>query len=417
MALLIWSSLFAMLVAVALVRAVRQFRCYENLPDAAAMSPDEMPSVTAIIPMRNEERNIGTCLDGLRAQDYPHDRLDMIVVDDNSSDRSSSIVCRHAAADSRVRLVSAGPLPAGWAGKPHACWQGALAARGEWLCFLDADTIAGARLLSAAVAAARERQLDMLSLAPFQELRFFFDRLLLPFGFLAIAATQDLARVNSAASREATANGQCLLIRARRYFTVDGHVAVRDEICEDAALARRIKARGYRFALMGAERFIRTRMYGSPSELWEGLSKNITEVYGGPRATLAIAGAALFLGWSALALPAATLVAAAAEPSSTSIAAAALAVAAAGAFFATGVAVALRLKIPGWYGLLSPLAATIGAAIAVNGALARARGRVPWKGRVYAAASTARVRSKNHDTTAAGRGTSEQGLAGSSKRQ
>lgn len=416
-ALLIWSSLFATLVAVALLRAVRQFHCYESLPDAAAMSPDEMPRVTAIIPMRNEEHNIGTCLDGLRAQDYPHDRLDMIVVDDNSEDGSSSIVHRHAAADNRLRLMNAGPLPPAWAGKPHACWQGALAARGEWLCFLDADTIAAPALLSVAIAAARGRHLDMLSLAPFQELRFFLDRLLLPFGFLAIAATQDLARVNSAASSEATANGQCLLIRARSYFAVDGHAAVREEICEDAALARRVKAGGYRFALLGAERFIRTRMYGSPSELWEGLSKNITEVYGGPWATLTIVGAALFLGCSALALPAATFVAAAAEPSSASIAAAALALAAAGAFFATNVAVALRFKIPGWYGLLSPLAATIGAAIAVNGVLARARGRVPWKGRVYAAARTATVGAKNRATTSAGRDASEQGLAGSSKRQ
>jgi len=393
MPLLIWSSAFAALVAVALVRAVRQFRCYESLTDGLAMSTDEMPSVTVIVPMRNEEANMGACLDGIRAQDYPHDRLDIIVVDDNSSDGSNALVRQQAAADGRVRLIGAGPLPAGWAGKPHACWQGARGAGSEWLCFLDADTVAAPALLRAAVAGARERQLDMLSLAPFQELRFFFDRLLLPFGFLAIAATQDLARVNSAASGEATANGQCLLIRAHGYFAVAGHHAVRDEICEDAALARRIKAAGYRFALLGAERFIRTRMYGSLSELWEGLSKNITEVYGGPAATLAISAAALFLGWSALPLLAATLVAAIAEPTAASIAAAAVALAADGAFFGTTIALACRLKIPWWYGLLPPLAATIGAVLAVNGVLARARGRVPWKGRVYVAPGTAVTRS------------------------
>jgi chlorobactene glucosyltransferase len=393
MPLLIWSSIFATLVAVALARAVRQFRCYESLSDDPAVSRDEMPPVSVIVPMRNEERNIGACLTGLRAQDYPHDRLDMIVVDDNSSDGSSAIVCRHGAADGRVRLMRAGPLPAGWTGKPHACWRGALSARGEWLCFLDADTIAAPALLRAAIGGARERQLDMLSLAPFQELRFFFDRLLLPFGFLAIAATQDLARVNSAASGEATANGQCLMIRARSYFAVDGHHAVRDEICEDAALARRIKAAGYRFALLDAERCIRTRMYGSLSELWEGLSKNITEVYGGSTATLAISAAALFLGWSALPLLAATLAAAAAEPTAASIAAAAATLAADGAFFATTVALAVRLKIPWWYGLLFSLAATIGAVLALSGVLARARGRVHWKGRVYAASGTAVTRS------------------------
>ena len=391
MPLLLWSSIFATLVAIALARTVRQFRCYESLADDPAISRDEMPPVSVIVPMRNEERNIDACLSGLRAQDYPHDRLDIIVVDDNSSDGSRDIVRRHAAADSRVHLMSAGPLPSAWMGKPHACWRGALGARSEWLCFLDADTIVAPALLSAAVVLARERQLDMLSLAPFQELRFFFDRLLLPFGFLAIAATQDLARVNSAASDKATANGQCLLIRARSYFAVGGHHAVRGEICEDAALARHLKAAGHRFALLGAERFIRTRMYGSLSELWEGLSKNITEVYGGSKATLAISAAALFLGWSALPLLAATVAAAAAEPSAASFAAAAAALAADGAFFAIAVAVAVRLKIPWWYGFLSPLAATIGAALAVSGVLARARGRVRWKGRVYAASGTAEM--------------------------
>src|SRR5215472_11298651 len=161
MPLLIWSSAFAALVAVALVRAVRQFRCYESLADDRAMSPDEMPSVTVIVPMRNEEANIGACLDAIRAQDYPHDRLDIIVVDDNSSDGSSALVRRQAAADGRLRLMGAGPLPAGWAGKPHACWQGARGAGSEWLCFLDADTVAAPALLRAAVAGARERQLDM----------------------------------------------------------------------------------------------------------------------------------------------------------------------------------------------------------------------------------------------------------------
>src|SRR5262249_50053134 len=114
MPLLIWSSAFATLVAVALVRAVRQFRCYESLSDDLAMSPDEMPSVRVIVPMRNEEANIGACLDGLRAQDYPHDRLDIIVVDDNSSDGSSALMRRQGAADGRVRLIGAGPLLAGW---------------------------------------------------------------------------------------------------------------------------------------------------------------------------------------------------------------------------------------------------------------------------------------------------------------
>src|SRR5215472_5098865 len=251
MQLLVWSSIFAVLVALSLVRAVRQSRHYENLPASRAVATSVLPSIAAIIPMRNEGGNIDTCLGGLLAQDYPRERLSIIVVDDNSSDDSAALVRRYIG-NGRVALIEAGALPEGWAGKPHACWQGALAARADWLCFLDADTVAAPALLKSAIAAARQKKLDMLSLAPFQELSFFFDRLLIPFGFLSIAATQDLGRVNDAACAEATANGQCLLIRRRCYFEIGGHAAVRREICEDRALARRIKAAHRRFALMGA---------------------------------------------------------------------------------------------------------------------------------------------------------------------
>ena len=276
-------------------------------------------------------------------------------------------------------------MPEGWAGKPHACWQGACAARALWLCFLDADTEAAPALLKTAIATAQQRELDMLSLAPFQELSFFFDRLLVPLGFLAIAATQDLTRVNDADSAEATANGQCLLIRACHYFEIGGHAAVRREICEDKALARRIKAAHRRFALMGAERLIRARMYWTLAELWEGLSKNITEVFGGRAATALVAVAAVFVGGSALLLPVATLGPFIREPTPWMAAAAVLTLAADSAFLAITVALARHCRIPWWYGLLSPLGCALGAAVGVNGIRLRTRRRVTWKGRRYAA--------------------------------
>lgn len=380
----LFSLLFGAAVAVSLLRAVRQFRCYETLPEKSDLAPPHLPTVAAIVPVRNEERNIDACLQSLMTQDYPRHRLRIIIVDDGSSDNSAAIIRRRAAADDRVRFIEAGMLPDGWTGKCHACWQGALAAESEWLCFIDADTIAQPALLGVAVAAALRKELDMLSLAPFQELTFFFDRLVVPLGLLGLAVTQDLARVNAPSSDAATANGQCILIRARSYFAVNGHASVQGEICEDAALTRRIKAARLRFALLGAERLIRTRMYGNLAELWEGLSKNVTETYGGPAATLAVALAAALIGWTALLLPAWALLTTVRDHDFLAIATAAVAVPASLAVFATAVALARHLRIPFWYGLLCPLGCLMGAAIAVNGVLARALHRVAWKGRVYA---------------------------------
>src|SRR5215469_87872 len=121
MQLFVWSSIFAALVAVSLVRAVRQARHYENLPASCAVGTSDLPSIAAIIPMRNESNNIDTCLSGLLAQDYPRERLSIIVVDDNSADDSAALVRRYIG-DGRVALIQAGTLPEGWAGKPHACW-------------------------------------------------------------------------------------------------------------------------------------------------------------------------------------------------------------------------------------------------------------------------------------------------------
>lgn len=155
-----------------------------------------LPRLAAVVPARNERGNIATCIDALHHQFYPNDRLRLIVVNDNSTDDTATSVRRIADEDDRVMLVEAGPLPPGWAGKPHACWRGARGdTAAEWLCFVDADTRAAPGLLRTAVVAAQRRGLALLSLSPLQELSNFHDRLLLPLGFLIIAATQDVTRL------------------------------------------------------------------------------------------------------------------------------------------------------------------------------------------------------------------------------
>ncbi|MBN1438452.1 MAG: glycosyltransferase family 2 protein [Anaerolineales bacterium] len=124
-------------------------------PIALAEPAADGPLISILIPARNEARNIRRCLEGVRAQTYS--RWEAVVIDDNSADDTPQIVASFAARDSRIRLVRGTPLPARWVGKSHALAQGAQAAKGEWLCMLDADTFAAPELLASTYQEAQTR--------------------------------------------------------------------------------------------------------------------------------------------------------------------------------------------------------------------------------------------------------------------
>jgi chlorobactene glucosyltransferase len=363
-----------------LVRATSQYRSFPELTERHAQSDcsdERLPRVTFVVPARNEASNIGRCLGGLLAQRYPRSRYDIVVVDDGSTDETPQIVRRHIAAGaSNVHLQPAEPLPADWAGKPHACWQGAnvaAAQRADWLCFVDADTVAEPDFLRAAVRAAASDGGDMFSICPRQQLATFSERAFFPVGFMMIAFVQDVRTTADAASPQAAANGQCLLIRRDVYAECGGHAAVAQDVCEDSALARLFKAAGYRVVLMGGERFIRTRMYANWRELRQGLAKNIVDALGGVCKTLLSMVLAVFLTAGIVAVPYLT----ASSPIAFGIA-----VLASCALFATYVRAAVYFNTPVWYAALFPIGYALGTAIAIAGLSARLRGEVAWKDRV-----------------------------------
>ena len=386
---LLWCAFVAYLLA----RATAQYRLFPSLVGAAPegeSAHEELPRVAFVIPARNEARNIGRCLAGLLAQRYPRSRYDIVVVDDGSIDDTPQIVRRQITAGaSNLFLERADALPDGWAGKPHACWRGANSARAqraEWLCFVDADTVAEPTFLRAAVAYARSHSGDMLSICPRQELGTFTERAFFPVGFMMIAFVQDVRTTSDAASPQASANGQCLLVRRSAYATCGGHAAVAQDVCEDSALARLLKAADYRVFLIGGERFIRTRMYQSWRELRVGLGKNIVQALGGVRKTFLSMALALMLTAGIAGVP---LFAA------SSAVAFAFAVAASCALFATYVRAAIYFRTPVWYAALFPLGYAIGTAIAVTGLLGVARGSIAWKDRVIQSQPPARARFSN----------------------
>jgi chlorobactene glucosyltransferase len=381
---LLFSSLWLAIVIWLIRRAISQRGLLPRLIAAARPLADAAPQVTVIIPARDEAGNIGRCLRSLLAQDYPADRLEVLVIDDHSADDTAAIVRAIAARHPQVSLLSSPPLPPRWTGKSHACWIGARAAapEGEWLCFLDADVWGEPPLLSSAVQAATAQHLDLLSLAPRQELGSFAERLMLPCGLILLSFLQDLREVQGHSGSAVTATGQFMLIRRDAYEAVGGHAAVCNAICEDLEFARLLKQSGRSVLLMGGDRMIATRMYTGWRTLWPGFAKNLVDTLGGPRATLTVTPLAVILAWAAVAMP---IVDAAACRHGAPGAWTALAVALLGSAAAFGlhVAATFYFRIPFWYGLLFPLGYTLGAAMAFDSLRRRLTGRVIWKGRMY----------------------------------
>lgn len=252
---------------------------------------DAPPLLSVVVPARNEERNVADCVRSLLAQRGLE--VEVIVVDDGSTDSTRAILAGLEREFPRLRVIDGAPLPAGWVGKPWACAQGARAARGDWLLFTDADSRHVPDAAASTLAFARANGADALSIMTFQELGTFAERALLPSILgLIVFASGSLAALNDPAQPErALANGQFILIDRRAYDALGGHDALRGELVEDIAFARRLKADGrFRLLLAQGTDLVRVRMYRSLDELWAGFTKN---VYLGARGDLlAIAGGA-----------------------------------------------------------------------------------------------------------------------------
>ena len=238
--------------------------------------PEELsstPLISVIVPARNEARNIRRCVQALLAQTYP--AFELLVVDDRSTDATPEILKEMALQEARLRLLQGEEPPPGWAGKPHALAQAGAGARGEWLCFVDADTFAGPSLLASAYASALDCHADLFTILTGQELGSFWEKVILPVVFTALSVGFPAGRVNDPRTPDAIANGQFILIRRAVYEAVGGHTAVRGRIDEDKALAERVKRSGYRLIVADGRAVAQTRMYTAFPEIWEGWTKNI----------------------------------------------------------------------------------------------------------------------------------------------
>jgi len=234
--------------------------------------------VSAIIPARNEEASIARAVESVAAQP---EIAEVIVVDDQSTDRTAAILAELAARVPKLKILHTHTLPPGWVGKNYAVALGADVARGDWLLFTDADTCHMPGSTRRALADAVDHNAVLVSYSPEQELGSFWERVLIPFVYCRLSAKFSFARVNNPKLPDAAANGQFLMVLRDVYLKIGGHAAIAGEVLEDVALARRVKQAGYQLYFTAPIGTVSTRMYRSLRALWEGWTKNLYPLMGG----------------------------------------------------------------------------------------------------------------------------------------
>jgi chlorobactene glucosyltransferase len=349
-------------------------------------APENAPRISIIVPARNEARNIRRCMESLLAQEYPD--FELIVLDDRSTDATPAILREYAARDKRLKVLLGEELPPGWAGKPHALYQAARAARGEWLCFVDADTFAGPQALASVYSKAQATGADLFTIMTGQEVETFWERTVLPLVFTALSVGFSPRRVNDPRRKDAIANGQFIFIRRTVYEAVGGHAALKNSIVEDKELAVLVKRAGYRLIMADGRQVASTRMYTSLPEMWEGWTKNIFLGLNSSAGMLLLGAFGAFLSLvAALALPLwllGGLIWWDTTPGSAAWLVPAEAAALWGYLVFWRYLVLREMKIPGWYAWTVPLGAGMFAAMMLASTWKVLSGQgVTWKGRKY----------------------------------
>ncbi|MDQ6911913.1 MAG: glycosyltransferase [Verrucomicrobiota bacterium] len=255
---------------------LKNLRLYARLPQAGI----ERARCSVLIPARDEEANIAAALRSV-LQSTGVD-FEVVVLDDDSSDRTAEIVREFVAADARVRLETAPALPTGWCGKNFACHQLASLARHPLLIFMDADVrISRADSLARLAEFVERSGAALVSGVPHEETRSLMEKLIIPLIHFVLLGFLPLQRMRSGTDpRFAAACGQILAVRREAYESAGGHAAIRDRIHDAVALTRNFRAHGFKTDLFDGTDTFQCRMYSNDSEVWNGFAKNAHEGLG-----------------------------------------------------------------------------------------------------------------------------------------
>jgi glycosyltransferase involved in cell wall biosynthesis len=288
------------------------------------LRPADPPSISIIVPARNEARTIEPALRSLLALDYPN--YEVIAVNDRSTDTTGEIMERIASeSNGRVRVMHIGELPSGWLGKTHAMWRAARVSRAEWLLFTDADIEFRSDTMRRVMAYAERDPADHYVLFPTMLFKSFGEKIVMSFFAIMFGFAHKPWKAADPTSRDHVGMGAFNLVRRSVYDAIGTYERMRLAVIDDIELGRVIKHSGYRQRSVFGRDLISVHWASGAFGILHNLTKNFFAQlrFSVLLASIGVAamlivnlmpylGAALATGWSrlpfALALVAITLV-------------------------------------------------------------------------------------------------------------
>lgn len=233
---------------------------------------EDCPRISLLFTARDEEEKLPQALATLLAMDYPY--LEIVAVNDRSRDGTGRILDEASARDSRLKVVRIEALPAGWLGKPHALQRAYEASNGEWLLFTDADVRFRPETIRRAIALAKAKRLDHLTLMCEVEMHGFWERMVLTFFGLGFHLATDPGAVPDSRSHAYMGVGAFQLLKRAAYEASGTHRRLAMEVLDDMKLAKIVKQAGYRSSVGIAQEYVMVRWHAGVGNIAEGVKKN-----------------------------------------------------------------------------------------------------------------------------------------------
>lgn len=232
---------------------------------------DSQPRVSVLIPARNEKDNIEKCIKSVLDQSYQN--FELIILNDNSTDNTLELITSFKS--DKINIINGKPLPDDWVGKNYACHQLQNAATGEYLLFLDADTVLETGCLASALNFSIKKRSGLLSVMPLEESFTFWEKTVIPMLYFALMVFLPVPLIERSKRKEiAVGNGQFMLFSRKCYDIIGGHESLKNRIVEDVWLAKRVKEFKEKLVFADGTELIKCRMYKNLDEVWNGFSKN-----------------------------------------------------------------------------------------------------------------------------------------------
>lgn len=276
-----WAGLFSILIVTAIFRSywhahrrVCKLRNDESFWIRKNASPCKTDTtVSIIIPARDEEANIATCVQ--HALDQTHPNIEVIVLDDNSSDNTLPIL--QQINDPRLKIIQgAEDPPEGWRGKPWACERAAKQATGDWLIFIDADVRIEPETVAAVIGYCEQHRYQYLTGLDHHIMQSFGERCVHAHFLFNLGFQRDWYAVNEPDSPVSVGNGRFMVFRTDTFANIGGFAAVADKILEDEAFGKLIKENHIPFHANGLMDLVKVRMYTSSKEVFQGWVKTVS---------------------------------------------------------------------------------------------------------------------------------------------